>query len=140
VAASAPGLYTLLGTGAGQGAILNQDESVNSVSNPAANTTIISLFGTGEGVISPAQSDGAINPNGLPQSAFTLPVTVTFGTAPNQITVPAASVTYSGEAPTLFSGIFQVNVRIPAGLTGQIPIVVSIGGVPSQTGVTVAVQ
>ncbi len=140
VAAAAPGLYTLLGNGSGQAAILNQDGTVNSIANPESSPRIISLFGTGEGVISPAQADGTINPNGLPQSSFTQPVTVTFGTPPNTVTVPAASITYSGEAPTLFSGIFQINVRIPAGLTGNVPIAVSIGGVSSQSNVTVSLH
>jgi len=136
VASSAPGLYTLLGTGSGQAAILNQDGSVNSIANPATAQSIISLFLTGEGLISPPQADGAINPNGLPQSAFTLPVSVAF----NGVTVPAASITYSGEAPTLISGIAQVNVRVPAGLTGQVPITVSIGSARSQANTTVSLH
>ena len=79
---------------------------------------------------------GAINPPSLPEPAFATPASVTMGGVP----VAPVNITYMGEAPTLVSGVFQINVRIPAGLTGQVPIVVSIGGAPSQTNVTVAVR
>ena len=140
VVTAAPGLYTLNGTGSGQAAAINQNGTANSITSPEVGGNILQLWGTGEGQISPAQADGAINPPSLPEPAFTLPVTVTFGTGAGQVTVPASSVTYAGEAPALISGVFQVNVRIPAGFTGQVPIVVSIGGIPSQANVTVALR
>ena len=47
VVASVPGIFTADGIGSGQAAILNQDGSVNSLSNPAAVGSIISVFITG---------------------------------------------------------------------------------------------
>jgi uncharacterized protein (TIGR03437 family) len=48
---------------------------------------------------------------------------------------------YAGEAPGLVSGMMQLNVQIPATApSGDLPILVSIGGNTSQSGVTVSVQ
>ena len=58
VAGSAPGLYSADGSGSGPGAILNQDLSLNSASNPAAQGAIVILFGTGEGQTTPSGVDG----------------------------------------------------------------------------------
>jgi uncharacterized protein (TIGR03437 family) len=51
-------------------------------------------------------------------------------------------VSFYGEAPGLVAGVMQVNVIVPAAASSGIPnaLVVSVGGNPSQTGVTVAVQ
>ena len=52
-----------------------------------------------------------------------------------------AQYTYAGEAPGLVAGMMQLNVQIPANApSGALPIVVSIGGNPSQNGVTVSVE
>ena len=41
----------------------------------------------------------------------------------------------------MVAGVMQVNVEIPAdAAAGVVPVVVSVGGVSSQPGVTVAVQ
>src|SRR5258708_28515535 len=44
VTAAAPGLFTLAGSGIGPAAALNQDLTLNSVSNPAARGSIVVLF------------------------------------------------------------------------------------------------
>jgi len=63
-----------------------------------------------------------------------LPVTV-------QVNGQPASYAYAGEAPGLAAGLMQLNVQIPANAQpGNLSIQVSIGGNPSQTGVTVSVQ
>jgi uncharacterized protein (TIGR03437 family) len=52
-----------------------------------------------------------------------------------------AKVWYAGTAPGLVFGVYQVNVQLPADVaTGQANIVVTIGGTPSQAGVTVFVK
>jgi uncharacterized protein (TIGR03437 family) len=39
------------------------------------------------------------------------------------------------------SGVMQVNLRAAAGVrSGPVPVVVTVGGVPSQPGVTVSVR
>ena len=98
---------------------------------------IIQIFGTGEGTTTPAGVDGTVLPNRLPLPRPNLPVTVTIGGKD----VPAADITYAGEAPGAISGVLQVNARIPLGLgTGPVSVVIKVGGVPSQNNVTVSVR
>ncbi len=132
VLAAEPGLFAANSMGTGQAAALNQDFSVNSFSNPAAPNTYMMLFGTGGGITVPPSTDGALNPD-TTTGSLALPVTAT-------VNGQTATVQYYGPAPTLVSGIIQVNVLIPAGTpSGNIPVVIQINGVNSQT-VTVAVQ
>ena len=47
----------------------------------------------------------------------------------------------AGEAPSFVSGVLQLNVVVPTNITaGDQPIVVTIGGNPSQQAVTVSVK
>jgi uncharacterized protein (TIGR03437 family) len=69
VAASAPGIFTLDATGIGPGAVLNQDNSVNGVANPAARGSVMSIDATGEGQTSPAGVTGSVT-----QSSTTAPL------------------------------------------------------------------
>ena len=143
VVATAPGIYTLnatstsYGDGSGQGAILNQNLSINGTSNPETAGNFISIYATGEGQTSPGGVDGSISPNRLPLPAPLLQVTVTIGGIP----VPAADIEYAGEAPGAIAGLLQVNARIPAGLpSGQQSVLITIGGVQSQPNVYVNVK
>src|SRR5580658_1430710 len=77
VAETAPAIFTLDSTGVGAGAILNQDLSVNSPSNPAAKGTAIAIFATGAGQTSPPGVDGQVTGTALP--APLLPVSVQIG-------------------------------------------------------------
>ncbi|HTS47585.1 MAG TPA: putative Ig domain-containing protein, partial [Bryobacteraceae bacterium] len=94
VAASAPGIFVL--NSSGQGAILNQDGSVNSTTNPAAPGTIVSIFATGEGQTNPAGVDGFVAQGAVAMPL--LPVTV-------QIAGQDAPVSYAGAAPGEPSGV-----------------------------------
>jgi uncharacterized protein (TIGR03437 family) len=133
VAASAFGLSTAGSSGSGQGAIFNQDGTYNSHSNPAARGSIVTLFGTGEGVTTPAVPDGALEIS-TPYSTTQAPVAVTFGGQ-------TAEIQYAGAAPFLPTGVFQINATIPAGATpGDVPITVSIGGIGTTRTATVAVK
>ncbi len=53
-----PGIFTVDGTGTGQGAIVNQDGTVNSAANPAARGSVVSIYMTGQGGASPALRSG----------------------------------------------------------------------------------
>jgi uncharacterized protein (TIGR03437 family) len=133
VAASVFGLSTADASGSGQGAILNQDGSYNSHSNPAAPGSIVTLFGTGEGVTTPALPDGALDIS-TPYSTTQATVTVKFGDQ-------TAKIQYAGAAPFLPTGVFQINATIPTGVTpGDLPITVSIAGISTTRTVTVSVQ
>ena len=132
VVKSAPGLFTAAASGKGQGAILNQDLSLNSAANPAAAGSVVVLYGTGEGQTAPAGVDGKLA-LAAPFPAPLLPVTVTIGGV-------NAPLLYAGATPSLVAGVLQVNVRVPNGLSGAQPVVVSIGGVQSPAGVTLALK
>lgn len=138
-----PGLYTLnststgAGSGAGQGAILNQNSTVNGIGNPELAGNFIQIYATGEGVTTPRGVDGAINPARLPLPAPSAQVRVFIGGDE----VPASDIIYAGEAPGSVQGQLQVNARIPATtLSGPQPVFIIIGGVPSQAGVIVNVR
>jgi len=130
---AAPGIFTQ--NSSGQGAIINQDGSINSAANGAAPGSVVSIFATGEGQTSPAGVDGAINGSMLPLPAPLLPVSVEIGGLP-------AVVDYAGGAPLEVAGLLQVNVTIPAGVaTGvSVPVVIKVGTATSQTGVTIAIK
>jgi len=134
--AADPAIFSATSTGTGQAAILNQDGSYNSAANPAAAGTIITFFGTGEGVLTPAGQDGRIETGGLatiPKPS--LPVTVTFGTT------ASPQIAYAGVAPDEVDGLLQVNAQVPSGLTpGNVPIFLTIGKTTSPKGLTIAVK
>jgi uncharacterized protein (TIGR03437 family) len=129
---AAPGLFTSGIGGRGQAAALNADGTVNSAANPAARGSYISLFGTGEGQTDPQGQDGRIISTDLRRPV--LKVSATIGGKP-------AEVAYFGSAPQLVSGVFQVNLKIPADIPAGIAAVdVQVGSTSSQTGVTIAVR
>jgi uncharacterized protein (TIGR03437 family) len=127
-----PAVFSLDSSGVGQGAILNQDGSVNSQSNPAAVGSVISLFATGGGETNPPEDD-EITPDASPP-ATVLPVSVT-------IDGELAEVEYAGAAPGLIAGVVQVNAKIPDKVIpdNAIAVVLWVNGV-SGPAVTVAVQ
>ncbi|MCX6608186.1 MAG: hypothetical protein NTV52_31990 [Acidobacteria bacterium] len=135
VVAALPAMFTANQSGTGQGAILNQDGSVNSAANPAAAGSIIVLFATGEGQTTPTGVDGLLA-TGTP-----LPRPVA---QPTRVTVGGqeAEVLYSGAAPGLVAGLWQINARLSATVpTGAaVPIVLRVGEGVSIAGVTVAVR
>ena len=132
VSSSAPGIFTLDGSGTGQGAILNQNGTVNSPDNPADAGSIIVLYATGAGQTTPPGTDGLVPTTILPSPR--LPVSVQVGGV-------AAEILYAGAAPGLISGVLQVNCRIPADVEPAlaVPVVLSVGGAVSPP-VTIAVR
>ena len=141
-AATAPGLFTQNQSGSGPGAILNQDNSVNGPSHPAAKGSVIVLYGTGEGATSPASTAGTVTCSSCTVSQLPvplLPVTVTFVDS-NNARYPA-NYLYAGEAPGLVAGVIQVDAVVPANVpSGTLQVIVGVGGATSQAGVTVTVQ
>jgi len=133
VAAAAPGVFAAGSLGVGQAAALNQDNSPNSASNPAARGSVVQFFGTGEGLTSPANVTGGVTQGS--GNSTTLPVTVTIGGI-------GAVVTYQGSAPGEVSGVMQVNAIVPAGVTpgAAAPVVIQVGTQKSQSGVAIAVR
>ena len=126
VSLTAPGLFSSNSSGSGPGAIVNQSGLVNGAAAPAPKGSIVALYLTGAGLTNAA---------GL----IAAPVTVTIGGQ-------AATVGYAGLAGGATFGLYQINAMVPAAVvptgaaSGAQPVVVTIGGVASQSGVTVAVQ
>jgi uncharacterized protein (TIGR03437 family) len=120
------------GGGAGQGAILNQDLSVNSHDNPADRGALITMYATGVGQTDPPGTDGLVSSTVLPKPL--LPVAVQIGGGDAQIV-------YAGAAPGMISGILQVNCRVPMQITpgDAVPVILSAGTATSPS-VTVAVK
>ena len=132
VVAARPGLFSANSSGSGQGALLNEDNTVNSASNPLARRKIAVLFATGEGVTTPGGVDGQLATSVYPKP--NLPVRVRIGGVD-------AEVLYAGAAPTLVAGVLQVNVRVPASTPdGNAVVELFVGDAQSPATVTMAVR
>ncbi|MGO9228973.1 MAG: hypothetical protein ACLQKA_07165 [Bryobacteraceae bacterium] len=110
VAPSAPGLFA---------AALNQDGSLNSATARAARGTVVTFFGTGEGLTNGPNIAGAAAV--APYPAPVLPVTLT-------VDAIAAQLLYAGEAPG-FSGLLQVDAVMPGGFvpSGAVAVQLTVG-------------
>lgn len=129
---SAPGIFTVSGTGTGQGAILNQDNTLNSKANPAERGSIVQVFGTGLGSSTPQCTDGKIYASSLPISTLSVV---------GGINDVGTGVLYAGQAPGAVSGLAQFNILIPIdSLVGAVPVSLKVGDQYSQPGVTVVVK
>ena len=139
MAAESPGIFTVNGSGAGQGYILNQDGTLNSPSNPAQVGSPITIFATGVG-----------------------PMTFTNGYAvtDSPVNVYIDGFFCDGVAAILAAvsglpgNIYQIGVYVPnpaalaAGnpnLNGfvmppTVPVILDVNGVQSQSGVTISVS
>ncbi len=132
VLAAKPALFSANASGRGQGAILNQDNTVNSAANPAAKGSIVVLYGTGEGATNPPGIDGR-----LANAVFPKPL------ASTSVTIGGvrADTAYFGAAPNQVAGLFQANVKVPENApSGNVDVVATVGGQNSQLGLTVAIR
>jgi uncharacterized protein (TIGR03437 family) len=117
ITAAGPGLFVAQGTDPSQpGAILNQDSSLNTATNRAAKNSVLQIFATGYG---PLDSSGRAA------------VQVFAAGVP-------AEIQFSGPIPQ-FVGLWQINARLPDGVSGQVPVFVIAENIASN-GVTVWVQ
>jgi minor extracellular serine protease Vpr len=108
----------------GNGVIAAEDAQTGAIilpTNPAQPGEIVSLFMNGLGPVNNQPASGS--PAGVPLAATKTTPTVNFGST-------QAQVQFSGLAPG-FAGLYQVNVVVPPGLTGNQQVTVSIGGVTS---------
>jgi uncharacterized protein (TIGR03437 family) len=110
--------------------ILNQDGTVNSASNPAPRGSIVSFYGTGLGPMMPQLIDGYL--------AISTPYSTPVNAPSVSIGGQLATILYAGDAPTLPTGVFQINATIPQTVSpGQVSTSLTIGGVAAQTTVVV---
>ncbi len=135
VADAVPAIFTANTSGGGQGAILNQDFSLNGQGNGASPGDLVYIYGGGAGQTTPPGRTGGVTGAGAPVANLNLPVTVFIDG------VQATNVPYAGPAPGLIEGVFQVNVQIPPNArSGALPVVIQVGDKVTQPGVTVYVK
>lgn len=121
---ASPGLFTADSSGTGQLLAVNQDGTLNSDAHPAKAGTYISLYGTGQGVISGMPADGA-PAHGDIATPQTPQVFINSGF------VPSSDIQYSGLAPG-FVGLWQINVKVPADAPpGDVIVYIAYDGINS---------
>ncbi len=117
----APGVFTANASGTGQAAAWNDDGTLNSEALPAHRGSTVSLFATGVG---PLTEGPGIDP--------ALALSAQVGGLDAVIVEAVAGV----------AGLLQVKCRIPesAPTGGSVPVVLRVADIPSQPGVSIAVQ
>jgi len=131
-----PGIFTNDSSGSGQAAILNLDYSRNGATNPAPRGQYVSIYATGEGLTTPPGMDGRVSATaGTPAPKVSANCSATIGGQ-------TATVNYCGEAPGATAGLVQINAQIPDSVApgSNVPVTITIGGVTSKDGVTLAVK
>ena len=133
VQSATPAFFTADGSGKGQLAALNQNDSFNSAANPAPPGSVVVLYATGMGALSPAVADGTvISSTPLPVPALSVQVTIGGKTA---------QVLYAGAAPGLVAGAIQINVSVPTGIpSGDAAVIARVGAASTPAGCTISVQ
>jgi uncharacterized protein (TIGR03437 family) len=130
LAQASPGIFTVNGSGAGDGVILHADNTLVSAAKPATAGEEVVIYATGLGATSPSFATG---------------------TAANQVnttTMPVSVMIGGQNAPVLSSGLtqglvglYQVNAIMPSGITGSQPVVITVGSTfSSRAGVTTSLQ
>jgi uncharacterized protein (TIGR03437 family) len=134
-----PGIFTTAASGIGQGAILNQDGTLNSSANPAARGSTIVLYITGAGLTDPAVADGEILSGVSPKPLA--PVSVWFDDPSEEGTISPTEVVFAGGISQSVAGLLQVNSVVPtwAKVGNAISIYVN-SGTFAEGGVTVAIK
>jgi uncharacterized protein (TIGR03437 family) len=123
----APGIFTVNGTGTGQGTIVNQNGILADKRSPAvAGVSVVKLLATGLGPVIPQPATGAPSPVN-PVAATTTNPLVTIGGV-------AAPLLKSQLAPGTV-GTYELYAQVPAGAnpTGSAPVQISIGGAVSNS-------
>ncbi len=106
---TAPGVFTLNGSGAGPGAVLHTNGTLVNEANPARPGEAIEIFLTGLGEVVPPVPDGAGGP-AFPLSRVSRPISV-------YIAGQATFVGFAALAPG-FVGIYELYVLISPSLSG----------------------
>lgn len=122
--AVSPGIFFDGASPLRQGGVLNQAGQYAVEGAPARRGQVIQIFATGQGAVNPAVPDGAVPPAGTLANAR--------GATKVFVSVEEAQVTFSGLSPQ-FPGLWQINAVVPDKpyISGQVPLVVTIDGLPS---------
>ncbi len=142
ITATSPGIFTVDGVQAAaiNTSAANGSTSINSSTSAAHVGDTVSLYVTGEGTYTTtvAPLDGYVIPDGTATAdmpVLNAAVTATIGGV-------NAPVTYAGPFDGGMLGVCQVNLTVPSHTTSTkgVPVVITIGGNATQSGVTIATQ
>ena len=111
---TAPGVFTQTANGLSYGATEHVDGSIVTAANPAKIGETVAVFVTGLGAVTPTIADGAPGP--IDTLSEVTPGSVTAAIGSPSTGPVAATVTFAGLAPQL-SGLYQIDITVPAGLT-----------------------
>ena len=127
-----PGIFSKNQKGFGQGIITKGNtKTLAEAGTPAEAGEVVVIYCTGLGAVMPAVAAGTAAP-ASPLSETAEEVTVAIGGQ-------AAEVLFSGLTPG-FAGLYQVNVKVPSGVTGgAVPVALTVSGQTSPE-VTMAVR
>jgi uncharacterized protein (TIGR03437 family) len=139
VVPAAPALFTLNYSGTGSVVAINSDGTVNGTTNAAARGSAIVLYATGAGQTNPGGQDGVVAGGRFVQTPQAQ-VSLTINNQP-------ATVVYAGSAAGYVSGIIEIEAIIPTlplgvgtGITGPVPVVLTIGTASSPPGTTINIR
>ncbi len=115
VVAKAPGIFTY---GSNRAVAVNEDNSVNSTENGAARGSVLTVYMTGQGTVTPSVPTGSAAPS-RPLSRVPFPTRAWIAGVP-------AQVLFVGLTPGLV-GVLQVNLVVPSGAPeGDWPLLINI--------------
>jgi uncharacterized protein (TIGR03437 family) len=131
---TAPGVFTTQAQGQGLVKAINlANNTLNSMLTPAAKGSLISIYASGLGAVTPAVTAGQVTPNTPISNTVKTDVAASIGGVP-------AAVLFAGLAPGGI-GLYQLNIQVPQGApSGAQELIISTGGNASQNGATIYVQ
>lgn len=133
VAAATPGIFTTNSSGSGQATAVNQTGTANGSGSPASRGSAVSVYLTGAGQLDPAGTSGAVATASAAQK-IAATVTATIDGQP-------ATVTYAGALPNSIQSMYRVDLLVPrAAASGNVPLLITIGGAATQAKVTLTVE
>jgi uncharacterized protein (TIGR03437 family) len=121
VAPAAPGIFQF---GQKRAVVQNEDYSVNNADNGAAKGSFVVAYLTGSGLLD--------NPVPTGMSAAASPLSRPRGMVTATIDGALAEVVFAGLTPG-FTGLMQVNLKVPFAAPGSYPLVISVDGEKSNT-------
>ena len=146
VTQTAPALFTLSQDGKGPAVAFNQDGTLNGPANPAPKGSVIQMFGTGQGPVTPVVADGAATPSSPLSNTVAAPTSdpvKCLGSSPAvcvDIGKIFGAIEFSGLVPLDSVGVWQLNVTIPANApSGLTPVRAIVDGVPTNL-ITIVVK
>ena len=155
VSAAAPAIFTFNATGQGQAIAENVTGPTGGTyngpssgvvtpgatigSSPATQGSFIAVYATGCGLTSPPATTGSVD-----SATLLMPLanwTPTSGTVTATIGGVSANITFAGAAPGLISGVYQFDIQVPDGVSGDtLPLAITVDGISTAAGPTIAVQ